>query len=431
MDLMTKVWVDTSLMEQAALKAGAAQTEIGSLWSRLGSKLSDSKGMGGNPGIDKSAAAFVPVYDRAAAAAWQGFGALHRAVGDMAKGLTQTANNHLAADHHSTLGNGFSLAPSSPALGLLVGPKVAGPLNVAPAPSAGDSNKKPAKSPLESITGIDLLGGGENIPTADEVGLLKVASDWNAAHNYLVGTRGDLHVTVVQVTRHSDAPDVDAFGYYWKKVYQDGHPETVMEGLPQLCLALSRACEQYAVGVRDAKMKINDATANPIALIAEAAAVRAMLAQIAGQLLKTVSGITAGVLADHIINSVTVGAANVPDVRILQAELDDSVLREWKDYSSSPPDPRRLTKDENDLAEKLHRTRKEIEDAIHKVKDGPPKWRGLGKNRNPDMYVDPVTGEVYPEMPNGKPAEDSIGNIIEKLPAKDPAPEPEPEGESE
>ncbi|MCP2337489.1 hypothetical protein [Actinomadura rupiterrae] len=120
----------------------------------------------------------------------------------------------------------------------------------------------------------------------------------------------------------------------------------------------------------------------------------------------------------------------MPDVRILQAELDDSVLREWKDYSSNPPDPRRLTKDENDLAEKLHRTRKEIKDAIHKVKDGPPKWRSLGKSKKPDMYVDPETGEVYPEMPNGEPTEDSVGNLIEKLPDGEPVPKPEPEGGS-
>ncbi|WP_157429834.1 hypothetical protein [Actinomadura oligospora] len=415
-------------MESSALDAGSAQTEIGSLWGRLGSSLGTSKGMGGNPDTDRSAAAFVPVYDRAVQAAWQGFGALHRTVGDMAKGLTQTANNHLSADRHSTVGNSFSLVPSSPAMGLLTGPKVAGPLNVGPPPSAGDPSKSPPKSPIDSIFGTDLFGIAQYMPTADEVALLRVASYWNSAADYLQRTRGDLHVTVLKVVHHSDAPDVDAFGYFWKKVNNDGNSGTIFVGLPQLCLALSKACQQYAVGVRDAKMQINDATANPVALVAEAAAVRAMLAKVAGQLLNSVSGITAGVLSDQIITIVSTGAANAPSVRILQAELDDSVLREWVDHSANPPNRDELTQDINELARKYNRTPQEIADAIHAVK-GKKGWRGYGKNKNPDMWIDPETGEVYPETPDGGVGEDSIGNFVDRLPKQEVTEPPEESGD--
>ncbi|ROQ96862.1 hypothetical protein EDE04_3333 [Streptomyces sp. 2132.2] len=57
---------------------------------------------------------------------------------------------------------------------------------------------------------------------------------------------------------------------------------------------------------------------------------------------------------------------------------------------------------------------KQIKDAIHKVK-AQGAWRGIGGNKNPDMLIDPKTGEVYPQMPDGTPG-DSIGNIFDHLP---------------
>ena len=63
------------------------------------------------------------------------------------------------------------------------------------------------------------------------------------------------------------------------------------------------------------------------------------------------------------------------------------------------------------IADKLGRSRKEIKDAIHKVKDDMS--RG-GPKRNPDVYVDIRTGEVYPKAPNVSVG-DSIGNIFDYL----------------
>lgn len=57
---------------------------------------------------------------------------------------------------------------------------------------------------------------------------------------------------------------------------------------------------------------------------------------------------------------------------------------------------------------------KQIKDAIHKVK-AQGAWRGIGGNKNPDMLIDPKTGEVHPQMPDGSPG-DSIGNIFDHLP---------------
>ncbi|MBT2544830.1 hypothetical protein J7E99_30010 [Streptomyces sp. ISL-44] len=59
---------------------------------------------------------------------------------------------------------------------------------------------------------------------------------------------------------------------------------------------------------------------------------------------------------------------------------------------------------------------KQVKDAIHKVKNQAA-WRGIGGNKNPDMLIDPKTGEVYPQMPDGSPG-DSIGNIFDHIPGR-------------
>ncbi|MEW1693880.1 Hint domain-containing protein, partial [Streptomyces sp. NPDC091263] len=77
-------------------------------------------------------------------------------------------------------------------------------------------------------------------------------------------------------------------------------------------------------------------------------------------------------------------------------------------------DPCEMVSKPNALSQKTGYTVKQIKEAIHKVK-AQGGWRGNGANRNPDMLIDPKTGEVYPQMPDGSPG-DSIGNIFDHLP---------------
>jgi RHS repeat-associated protein len=63
------------------------------------------------------------------------------------------------------------------------------------------------------------------------------------------------------------------------------------------------------------------------------------------------------------------------------------------------------------LAELLKRNRKAIEDAIHKCKENLPR---NAAERNPNVVVDKITGEVYPLLKNGRLG-DSIGNILDAL----------------
>ncbi len=69
-----------------------------------------------------------------------------------------------------------------------------------------------------------------------------------------------------------------------------------------------------------------------------------------------------------------------------------------------------LCKSIGKIANKFRRSKKEINKAIHEVKDELPK----GKIKNPDVEVDLNTGEVYPKVPGGGVG-DSIGNINDHL----------------
>ncbi|MFC7262657.1 hypothetical protein [Streptomyces lutosisoli] len=68
----------------------------------------------------------------------------------------------------------------------------------------------------------------------------------------------------------------------------------------------------------------------------------------------------------------------------------------------------------NALARATGYSVKQIKEAIHRVK-GQGGWRGIGDNGNPDMLIDPNTGEVHPQMLDGTPG-DSIGNIFDYRP---------------
>jgi hypothetical protein len=63
------------------------------------------------------------------------------------------------------------------------------------------------------------------------------------------------------------------------------------------------------------------------------------------------------------------------------------------------------------IADRFGATAREVKDAIHQAKTNLP--RG-GSVRNPDVSVDPVSGEIYPQLPGGGFG-DSIGNMWDLL----------------
>ncbi|WP_433151960.1 hypothetical protein ACQPZ8_16410 [Actinomadura nitritigenes] len=168
--------------------------------------------MAGNPGKDEAAAKFVSAYTPAAQAAWQGFAALHRSVGDMSRGLTQAAKNHTKADQYSVIGHSPSMQPRQavPFLDRLLGHAVSPPLHLpGPPPAAGPGEPEP-HSLLGSLTGIEIDISGY-WPTRDPNGLAEASHAWKTAQNALTDIRGQLSAEVKGILGHGDALDIDAF----------------------------------------------------------------------------------------------------------------------------------------------------------------------------------------------------------------------------
>jgi len=324
---VSRIQVNTDLVHAQAKQVAYGQNRIGGAWRALAEGLSGTEGMAGNPGKDEAAAEFLSVYAPAAETAWKAFAALHRSVGDMSKGLTQTANNHLKAENGSVVPpKRFSMFPQQQGLltDKLLGFTVSGPLNVPGPPSAAGPGEEAPKSLLESLTGIEigLFDVSEYWPTGNPMKLYKASQAWQAAHDALVGARGPIATATKTVTDHSDAPDIDAFGAYWRKVYADCAPGTLFDGLPRLCAALARACNEYGQAISSATVQMNSAVGNPIAVVIQAAAIRAAMAAAARALLQTVGTITAGALGYQLVSAVSAAVATAPTVTITETVVE-------------------------------------------------------------------------------------------------------------
>ena len=95
-------------MNTAATTFAKQQDALGDAWLTLASSL--HAGMAGNDG---GAEKFASKYDPAAKSVWTAFEAACRVGGGISRGLVQTANNYVKAEHASTAA-GKGAAPAYP-----------------------------------------------------------------------------------------------------------------------------------------------------------------------------------------------------------------------------------------------------------------------------------------------------------------------------
>ena len=94
------------------------------------------------------------------------------------------------------------------------------------------------------------------------------------------------------------------------------------------------------------------------------------------------------------------------------ADETDQNGNQTSEENNSDKDNRKLTDRTGKIAKETGNKVSDVESAIHEVKRKLPK---TGSLRNPNVQIDLNTGEVYPEI-DGRPADDSIGNIFDYLP---------------
>lgn len=124
-----------------------------------------------------------------------------------------------------------------------------------------------------------------------------------------------------------------------------------------------------------------------------------------GKGLAALGGWLASAKGATIVTSASIAAYAASDLSL------EPMLNESNDGNSNSDEfnPDDLSDKVGDIADKTGLTTKEVRDKIHEAKKYLPK---SGPTRNPDVEVDTVTGEIYPQLPDGGSG-DSIGNIFD------------------
>jgi hypothetical protein len=204
-----------------------ARTRERLAWA-LGSIVS---GMAGN---DQTGKQWAASFDRALHALFGTLSASVTSVNGMGRGLTQAANNVLAADHRSAIGQPYGQRFSYP---VPYGPYT---WQTDPAiPSAAGSGSPAWPSPLDKI------------PNGHQDRLRATASDLrNAAGSLQEAARG-LESAIAHVTSFNSAASVDAmtgyFGLIWSPTA--GQKPGPLYTSYEACLKLAQVCEGYAAQI--------------------------------------------------------------------------------------------------------------------------------------------------------------------------------------
>jgi hypothetical protein len=302
-----------------------AQTDLSNAWETLQSALDSNAGMAGD---DQPANEFNAKYGPAVAAVWRGFRAACLKLGGISMGLTQTANNFVRAEHHSTVGN-KGAAPAFPA-----------------EPVFDDIVMADPSSPIGPGGGSWLPGPLKKFwPDADTGKLRAAAKAWYAAAQSIDGTSWEAQGAIDSIATGDDT--AQAITEFWSRTFAPGNQRTLLAGLEQVCRSLGDACDKYAQAVDDAHSKMKEALAGTGIAVgittilgilgtpftfgaSDAAAAEADTAEAAGilgpmlsGLIVTVSSMVGAVLPDEIIAMLSLGIEEAPDIEVVEAETTE------------------------------------------------------------------------------------------------------------
>ncbi|KAB2384587.1 WXG100-like domain-containing protein [Actinomadura montaniterrae] len=359
---MTDVRIDPSVVQEAASTFATGQWTISSAWDVLASTLAGCDGMAGHA-PDKAALAFAPHYNQAVNAAWHGFQAAVRSVGGFSLCLGKTAGNYLNADRHSTIstptGASVVRTPAQQSVPFWeVGHQVVTDKTMGMPPSVLGGASAWLPSQLADLW-----------PTGDPGKLRAAASAWRDAGDRVSTATEKLGTAIHSVTGGNTTGDAEVIDAAWSKLYGSCNERTVLYTLPRLCHNAADACDKYADAVDHAHSKAErelgaagvlgavllgvggfltpetGGASDAGAIAVDVAIARGILVPIAGALLATVGGLSAGALAEYVIHATEDSASNAPNVRptdanttTLQGALDREVgIMQSKQRSRDTP----------------------------------------------------------------------------------------------
>ena len=205
-----------------------AQNDLSNAWDTLQMALSNAAGMAGD---DAPAKSFNARYAPAVQAAWNALRSSALALGGISTGLTQTANNFVVADHHSSARrNG----------------------------SAATFTQEPVFDDIEMASPASAIGPGETVwflpgplsrfwPNAHTDKVRAAAAAWHNAAGSVSDIAGNSQSALASLEVNDDT--TQAINGFWSQVYSPGDARTVLAGTQQICQSLGDACSRYADAV--------------------------------------------------------------------------------------------------------------------------------------------------------------------------------------
>jgi hypothetical protein len=309
----------------AAGTFGNAQTDLSNAWETLQSALDANAGMAGD---DQPANEFNAKYGPAVTEVWRGLRAACLKLGGISMGLTQTANNFVQAEQHSTVGHKGALQ------------------TFPPEPVFDDISMADPSSPIGPGGGSWLPGPLKKFwPDADTGKLRSAAQAWNTMAQRIDSISWTVQGAIDSVATGDDT--AQAITEFWAQTFSPGNQRTLLAGLEQVCRSLGDACGKYAQAVDDAHSKMKDALAATGIAVgittilgilgtpftfggSDAAAAEADTAEAAGilgpmlsSLIVTVSSMVGAVLPDEIIAMLSLGIEEAPDIEVVEAETTE------------------------------------------------------------------------------------------------------------
>lgn len=321
-----KINVTPQDIANAAKAFYTAQSDLYNAWNTLQTTLDGNAGMAGD---DDPAKSFNAKYSRGVQAAWKALRSSTLTLGGISEGLTQTANNFIKADHHSSAR------------------KSGTPSTFTPEPVFDDIVMANVDSAIGSGETVWFLPGplAKFWPNAHTDKMRAAATAWHNAAKSVDTVAGNAQSALTPLEANDDT--AKAINHFWSQVYSPGNNKTVLAGTRQICQSLGDACDKYANAIdskrSDVKNKMIGAGiavgvttaigvlgsiftgggSDVAAGVADEAEVAAIVGDVAAETAATVETDVGAALAEDLIATVETAAEDVPAVESAEAEVID------------------------------------------------------------------------------------------------------------
>lgn len=278
-----RVDVTLPVVNNAARNFAIGQHDLAGAYRALSGRLD---GCGSMAGGDKAAYRFAAAYAPAAQSAYRAFHTAIEALGGTSLGLTQTINNHLAADHHSRAdapgGGPLRCPPQDVLTGFAVdgSPPVVTGFNWAPSTTL-------PRLPLPTAV-RDFFATSPDWPQGNPDLLDRAGNAWHAAAGEIGKVASWLNWTISTILDPADNSEYGAISDYWATLYKPADSSTVLSGLSTICQGLAESCHAYAAAIRKALHVVEGSAIVEIVAMLGGEAAEAALARVLRPILRRI-----------------------------------------------------------------------------------------------------------------------------------------------